>query len=117
MRTRRTATNQRDAAEDFLLTREAVVRLLQDSIANAVDRQKRNAHKHGRANVLLFYVGDLVLLSTVNIPKHVVTNVCSSKNTTHLGSIYIGPFRVLRRKGNAYTIELHRRMCIHPTFI
>ena len=58
VRTRRTATNQSDAAEDFLLTREAVVRLVQGSIANAVDRQKRNAHKNGRANVLLFNVGD-----------------------------------------------------------
>ena len=90
-----------------------MVRFVQDSIANAVDRQKRNADKHGRANDLLFNVGDLFLLSTVNLPKHVVNNVGSSKILPK----YIGPFRVLRRKGNAYTIELHRRMCIHPTFI
>ena len=65
-----------------------------------------------RANVLLFNVGNLVLLSTVNLPKHVVTNVGSSK----LLPKYIGPFRVLHRKGNAYTIELPRRMHTHPTF-
>ena len=64
VRTRRTATNQSDAAEEYLLSREAVVRFVQYSIANAVDRQKRNADKHGRANVLLLNVRDLVLLST-----------------------------------------------------
>ena len=64
-----------------------------------------------RANVLLFDVGNLVLLSTVNLPKHVVTNVGSSK----LLPKYIGLFRLLRRKGNAYTIELPRRMRTHPT--
>ena len=58
VRTRRTGTNQSMSAEDFLLAREAVVRFVQDSIANAVDRQKRNADKHGRANALLFNVGD-----------------------------------------------------------
>ena len=85
---------------------------MQDSIANAVDRQKRNADGHGRANFLLFNVGDLVLLSTVNLPKHVVTNVGDSK----LLPKYIEPFRVLHRKCNAYTIELPRRMSTHPTF-
>ena len=112
MRTTRTVPNKGESAEDFLLTREAVVRFVQDSIANAVDRQKRNADKHGRANVLLFNKGDLVLLSTVNLPKHVVTNVGSNK----LLPKFIGPFRVLHRKGNAYTIELPRRMRTHPTF-
>ena len=29
---------------------------------------------------------------------------------------FIGPFRVLHRRGNAYTIELPRRMRTHPTF-
>ena len=109
---RRTTTNQSKSEEGLLLARESVVRFKQDSIANAVDRQKRNADKHGRANDLLFNVGDLFLLSKVNLPKHVVTNVGSSK----LLPKYIGPFRVLHRKGNAYTIELPRRMRTHPTF-
>ena len=51
-------------------------------------------------------------MSTVNLPKHVVTNVGSSK----LLPKHISPFRVLHRKGNAYTIELPRRMHTHPTF-
>ena len=37
-----------------------------------------------------------------------MTNVSSSK----LLPKYIGPFRVLRRQGNAYTIELHVG-CVH----
>ena len=74
-----------------------MVRFVQDSIAYAVDRQKRNADKNGRASVHSFVEGDLVLLSTVNLPRHVVTNVGSSK----LLPKYNGPFRVLRRQGNA----------------
>ena len=103
VRTRRTATNQSESAEDFLLAREAVVHFVQDFIAKAVDRQKRNADKHGIANVLLFDVGDFVLLSTVNLPKHVVTNVGSSK----LLPKYIGPFRVL------HTIAMRTRSSCH----
>uniref|UniRef100_A0AAV1UPE2 Tf2-1-like SH3-like domain-containing protein n=1 Tax=Peronospora matthiolae TaxID=2874970 RepID=A0AAV1UPE2_9STRA len=110
--TKRTAIDKDESAEECLLTREAVVRFVQDSIADALDRQKRNAYKHGRANVLSFDEGDLVLLSTVKLPKHAVTNVSGSK----LLPKYIGPFRVLRRMGNAYTIELPRKMRTHPTF-
>ena len=76
-----------------------------------MDRQKRTADKNGRANVLSFKVNDLVLLSTVNLPNHVVTNVGSNK----LLPKYIGPFRVLHRQGNAYTFELPSRMRTHPT--
>ncbi|CAI5745402.1 unnamed protein product [Peronospora destructor] len=102
VRTKRTERQNKESAENFLLTREAVVRFVQDSIANAVDRQKRNADKNGRANVLSFKVNDLVLLSTVNLPGHAVTSVGSSK----LLPKYIGPFRVLHRKGNAYTTRI-----------
>uniref|UniRef100_A0AAV1U9L3 Integrase catalytic domain-containing protein n=1 Tax=Peronospora matthiolae TaxID=2874970 RepID=A0AAV1U9L3_9STRA len=51
VRTKRTAVDKDESAEEFLLTREAVVRFVQDYIADALDRQKRNADKHGRANV------------------------------------------------------------------
>uniref|UniRef100_A0AAV1TJF9 Tf2-1-like SH3-like domain-containing protein n=1 Tax=Peronospora matthiolae TaxID=2874970 RepID=A0AAV1TJF9_9STRA len=109
--TKRTAVDKDNSTEEFLLTREAFVLFVQDSIADAPDRQKRNAYKHGRASVLLFDDGDLFLLSTVNnLPKHAVTYVGSSK----LLPTYIGPFRVLRRMGNAYTIELAFKMRTHP---
>ena len=79
MRSERTEKDKAIEPEEFLLTRESVVRFVQDSIANAVDRQKWNADKHGRANDLSLKVNDLVLLSTVNLPKRVVTNVGSNK--------------------------------------
>ena len=50
--TRRTEQNNVSPAEGFLLDREAVVRFVQDSFAHAVNRQKRNADKNGRPNVL-----------------------------------------------------------------
>ena len=112
VRIRQTAQNNTSSAEGFLLTREAVVRFVQDSITHEVDRQKRNADKNGRANVHSFVEGYLVLRSTVNLPRHKVTNMGSSK----LVLKYIDPFRVLRRQGNEYTIELPRKMRTNPTF-
>ena len=89
VRTKRTEKDKtNELAEEFLLTRESITRFVQDYIANAVDRQKRNADKHGRANVHSFKINDLVLLSTVNPRKGVVTNVGSSK----LLPTFIGPF-------------------------
>ena len=79
MRTKRTERHNDDSAWNFPLTREAVARFVKYLIANAVDRQKRNADKNGRVNVLSYKVNDLVQLSTVNLPGHVVTSVGSSK--------------------------------------
>uniref|UniRef100_A0AAV1T3E6 Uncharacterized protein n=1 Tax=Peronospora matthiolae TaxID=2874970 RepID=A0AAV1T3E6_9STRA len=50
--TKHTAVDKDEPAEEFLLTREAAVRFVQDSVADALDGQKRNADKRGRANVL-----------------------------------------------------------------
>ena len=97
--------------KNSLLAQEAVVRFVQDSIANEVAR-RNGTLTNMESNVLLFNVGYLVLRSTVNLPKHVVTNVGSSK----LLPKYIEPYRVLHRKGNAYKIELPHRMRTHPTF-
>ena len=110
--TKRTINPNNESAENFLLTREAVVCFVQDSITNAIDRQKRNADKNGRANVLSFEINDLVLLSTVNPPEHAVTNIGSSKLLPN----NIGTFLVLHRKGNVYTIESPLRMRTHLTF-
>ena len=77
-----------------------------------MDRQKRNAEKNGRENVLSFKVNDLVLLSTVHILRRAVTNVVSNL----LLPKYNGLFRVLHRKANAYTIKLPRKMRTHTTF-
>ena len=77
-----------------------------------VDRQKRNDDKNGRENTLSFIEDDLVLLSLTKPPRHVVTNVGSSK----LMPQYIGPFRVLRGQGNAYAIDLAHIMRTYLTF-
>lgn len=96
----------------FVLKRQAVVRFVQDSIAESLDKQKENSDKRGRKNHYLFKIGDKVLLSTTNLPAHVVTNVGSSK----LLPRFIGPFKVLHRKGVAYTLNTHSAMRLHPTF-
>jgi hypothetical protein len=111
-RTSRAAEKIATAADDFLLARQAVIRFVQDSIADAVDRQKRNADQRGRKNTQSFAKGDDVLLSADNLPAHAISNVGSNK----LLPKYIGPFRVLHRQGNAYTLDLPKRMRTHPTF-
>uniref|UniRef100_A0AAV1UGC2 Tf2-1-like SH3-like domain-containing protein n=1 Tax=Peronospora matthiolae TaxID=2874970 RepID=A0AAV1UGC2_9STRA len=112
LHTKRTAVDKDESAEEFMLNREADVRFVQDYIADPPDRQKRNADKQRRTSVLSFDEVDLVLRSTVNLPKHAVTNVGGSK----LLPKYIGSFRVLRRMGNAYTIELPRKLRTHLAF-
>ena len=82
-----------------------------DSIDNAVDCQKRDADKNGRVNLSSFKGYDLALLSTINLPRHAVTNIGSSK----LLPRYIGSSRVLHRQRNAYTIELPHSMRTYPT--
>ena len=101
-----------ESAYDFTLARQAVVRFVQDAIASAVDRQKEQADKNGRANRLSFNVGEWVLLSTTNLPAHAVTNVGSNK----LLPRYIGPFRIMQVRGSAYTLQLPPKMRTHPTF-
>ena len=66
----------------------------------------------GRYITISFIEDDLLLLSLINLPRHVVTNVGSSK----LLPQYIVPFRVFRRKGNAYTIDLPHVMRTYSTF-
>ena len=112
VRSKSTAAKDIESADDFILARETVVRFVQDSIAEAVDQQKRNADKNGVVKVLLFNEGVLVILSTVNLPRHIVTNVGSNK----LLPKFIGPFRVLRRLGNVYTTELPCKIRTHRTF-
>ena len=53
VRTKGTKQKNVSSAEVFLIARETVVRSVQDSIAHAVDWQKRNADKNGKANVLI----------------------------------------------------------------
>lgn len=88
------------------------MRYLRDSIADAVDKQKHNEDARGRRNYAVYNVGDLVLLSTSNLPTHAFSNFTAAK----LLPRFVGPFKVLRKTGNAYTLDILSAMKLHPTF-
>ncbi|KAF1313487.1 Pol protein, partial [Globisporangium splendens] len=98
--------------DDFVVRRQAVVRFVRDAIAKAQDLQKEQADKSGRKNKQVYKINDLVLLSTANLPEHAVSNLGSSK----LLPRFIGPFKVVKCNGDAYTLDIPTRMRLHPTF-
>ncbi|KAE9258557.1 hypothetical protein PF001_g33323, partial [Phytophthora fragariae] len=98
-------------AMDFVQRRQAVIRFVQDDFAASVDRQKLNADNNGRGNTNEFKVGSLVLLATQNLDKHAVSDFGASK----LAPRFIGPFTVLAKHGNAYTLDIPSSMRLHPT--
>ncbi|GMF35168.1 unnamed protein product [Phytophthora fragariaefolia] len=89
-----------------------VISRVRDAMAQAQDRQKEYAGRNGRGNLNVFNVGDLVLLDSRNLPLDTVSSVKSNK----LKHRFVGPFAVLGRHGNAYTIDLPKSMKTHPTF-
>ncbi|GMF53042.1 unnamed protein product [Phytophthora fragariaefolia] len=97
---------------DFVQRRQAVIRFVQDAIAASVDRQKLNGDNNGRGNSNEFKVGSLILLATQNLAKHAVSDFGASKLTPR----FIGPFTVLAKHGNAYTLDIQSSMRLHPTF-
>ncbi|KAG3059765.1 hypothetical protein PI124_g23254 [Phytophthora idaei] len=99
-------------AMDFVQRRQAVIRVVQNAIAASVDRQKLNADNVGRGNTNEFEKGSLVRLATQNLPRHAVSDFGASK----LAPRFIGPFTVLERHGNAYTLDILSSMRLHPTF-
>ncbi|GMG18349.1 unnamed protein product [Phytophthora fragariaefolia] len=98
-------------AMDFVQRQQAVIRFVQDAIAASVDRQKRNADNNGRGNSNEFKVGSLVLLTTQNLAKHAVSDFGASK----LAPRFIGPFTVLAKPANAYTLDIPPSMRLHTT--
>ncbi|GMF58961.1 unnamed protein product [Phytophthora fragariaefolia] len=99
-------------AMEFVQRRQAVIWFGQDAIAVSVDRQKLNADNNGRCNANEFKIGSLVLLATQNLAKHAVSDFGASK----LAPRFIGPFTVLAKHGNAYTLDIPSSMRLHPTF-
>ncbi|KAG2776406.1 hypothetical protein PC129_g16065 [Phytophthora cactorum] len=99
-------------AMDFVQRRQAVIRFVQDAIAASVDRQKLNADNGDRGNTNEFKKRSLVLLATSNLPRYAVLDFGASKLATR----FIGPFTVLERHGNAYTLDIPSSMRLHPTF-
>ena len=106
------APRERKFLEEFVKKRQAIIRLVRDSVADAVDKQKESADKHGRGNKNKFKPGQRVLLSTQNLPYASVSNLGAKK----LLPRYIGPFKVTNVVGDAYTIDLPSKMRLHPTF-
>ncbi|KAG3146244.1 hypothetical protein PC128_g24046 [Phytophthora cactorum] len=102
----------RNMVESFIDTRLNVINRVRDAMTIAQDRQKEYSDKHGRGNVNVFKVGDLVLLDTRNLPLDTVSSVGSNK----LKHRFIGPFAVLARHDASYTIDLPKSMKTHPTF-
>jgi hypothetical protein len=75
-----------------------------------VDKQKENADRHGRRNKNSFKVGDKVLLSTANLPTHALSIDMHNKKLRHRF------IRVIKKHGDAYTLDLPKSMRLLPTF-
>ncbi|KAE8981775.1 hypothetical protein PR001_g23908 [Phytophthora rubi] len=100
------------AVSEFLLHRQAVTRFVRDALQVAVDRQKANADRRDRKNMSSFRRGERVLLSTEGIQGTAVTNLGANK----LAPRFIGPFKILKVIGDAYTLDIPTAMRLHPTF-
>ncbi|KAG3132173.1 hypothetical protein PI126_g19748 [Phytophthora idaei] len=100
--------------DDFVSLRLSVLRQVCDAMAESQDLQKECANVQGRGNVERFEVGDLVLLNAKKkkLPTHAVSAVFKTK----LKPRFIGPFKVVAKKGLAYTLNLPKKMRTHPVF-
>ncbi|CAI5730846.1 unnamed protein product [Peronospora farinosa] len=96
----------------FLATRLNALRHAQDAMADSQDKQKEYADAKGRCCINDYEVGDQVLLNAKNLP----TNVVSAVFKTKLRPRFIGPFKVIAKKGTAYTRNLPRKLRTHPVF-
>ncbi|GMF40628.1 unnamed protein product [Phytophthora fragariaefolia] len=81
-------------------------------MAESQDKQNKYADANGRSNVNSYQVGYLVLLNAQTLPTHAVSAVFKPK----LRPRFIGPFKVVAKKGLAYTLNLHKKMRTHPLF-
>ncbi|ETO99624.1 hypothetical protein F441_22960, partial [Phytophthora nicotianae CJ01A1] len=90
------------AAHGFADQRDSIIRYVRDAIAD----------QRGRKNLERFNVGDRVLLSTSGITPTSVTNLGANK----LASRFIGPFKIVKVLGDAYTLQLPTALRLHPTF-
>ncbi|KAG2828411.1 hypothetical protein PC129_g12943 [Phytophthora cactorum] len=98
--------------DDFVSLRLSVLLQVRDAMAESQYLQKEYAGAQGRGNVERFEVGDLVLLNAKNLPTHAVSAVFKTK----LRPRFIEPFKVVAKKGLAYTLNLPKKMRTHPVF-
>ncbi|KAE9335525.1 hypothetical protein PR003_g12969 [Phytophthora rubi] len=99
------------AVSEFVLQRQSIARFVRDALQDAVDKQQDNADKRGRKNMATFETGDQVLLSTDGIRSSAETNLGASK----LAPRFIGPFKVMKVNGEAYTLDIPTSLRLHPT--
>ncbi|KAG2778356.1 hypothetical protein PC129_g10300 [Phytophthora cactorum] len=102
----------RKQVDDFVSLRLSVLRQVRDAMTESQALQKEYADAQGRGNVERFEVGDLVLLNAKTPPTHTVSAVFKTK----LRPRFIGPFKVVAKKGLAYTLDLPKKMRTHPVF-
>ncbi|GMF59050.1 unnamed protein product [Phytophthora fragariaefolia] len=95
----------------FVQRRESIARFVRDALQEAVDKQKENADTRGRKNMATFTIGEQVLLSTDSIRSSAVTNLGARK----LAPRFIGPFRVTKLNGEAYTLDIPTTLRLRPT--
>ncbi|KAE9021737.1 hypothetical protein PF011_g4802 [Phytophthora fragariae] len=100
------------AVSEFVLQRQSIARFVRDALQDAVDKQKENTDKRGRKNMATFATRDQVPLSTDGIRSSAVTNLGASK----LAPRFIGPFKVMKVNGEAYTLDIPTSLRLHPTF-
>ncbi|GMF49459.1 unnamed protein product [Phytophthora fragariaefolia] len=81
-------------------------------MAESQDKQKDHADANDRSNVNSYQVGDLVLLNAKTIPTHAVSAVFKTKLLPRC----IGPFKVVTKRGQAYTLNLPKKMRTRPVF-
>ncbi|KAG3058236.1 hypothetical protein PC121_g14484 [Phytophthora cactorum] len=100
----------RTQVDDFVSLRLSVLRQVRDAMAENQDHQKEYADAQGKDNVERFEVGDLVLLNAKTLPTYAVSTVFKTK----LRYRFIGPFKVVAKKGLAYKLNLPKKIRTHP---
>jgi len=97
----------------FVSERQAVLQRVRERMAESQDKQKQYADMKGRNNINIFNVGDLVLLSTKDLPKTALPSLEANK----LQPRFLGPFKVVKRIGKvSYRLDIPSYLRLHPTF-
>ena len=107
----------RKSVAEFLTTRRSVLQCIRDNLAAAQDAQKVVADRHGRRITDTFAPGDLVLVSTKQLPVRAMRKHMQH-TSTKLFPRFIGPFRVAATAGaRAYRLSLPPHLSrLHPVF-
>ncbi|CAI7758786.1 unnamed protein product, partial [Closterium sp. NIES-54] len=96
-------------ATDFISSHHRILQLARRKLQLAQERQVRYANQHRRHTI--FRVGDLVLLSTANLP---LLNAGTSRK---LAPRFVGPFPITKVLSPvSYRLQLPPHMTIHPVF-